>query len=231
MAVPTVTSKGLRESFQLYLDAIQMITDINKDTAIIADPSATVKVADRVAAYNEIAQLQNQFAELAKLEGAHSFFATALTKLNTYLAKVPIMVPDIGSGAAMIPLQYQGHDATLLDIVNAINAGDTQQDFTVNAHFNYDTDSVKNTNWLDSGAVKKAINGPDCGGGYDRTNGGVTWGVDKCSGCNRDWSFHAKASVATWEQFASGVQNTDPKSEQAKDLADLSAFLGANTQK
>jgi hypothetical protein len=197
-----IENKKLSESLDLFNNAVGFLTHIEKDNGIIINENASM--TERVAAFNDLATIKQQCDYLcANSTKAHTFYVAFSTKLNAYLDSEGMYVHNPGSthGVDQIPLQFNGHNATLRDVINVINNHVTDACFSVSSHFDYDTESVHGANWLDADQVKYSINHQWIIWHDDDQHSGISWKVDKCDGCNRDWDFQAKGSAQAWESY------------------------------
>lgn len=235
MLVPPSTNapKGLAQTLNLIQSASDFLTEIYNDSQIIMDENASL--ADRIAAYNSLAQVDQSVDFLALNgvgTGVQTFFSGFEDKMNAYMETVKVVVPSPGGGTTQ--LKHGKDDATLKDVIDAMN-GKTSNDFSISADLGHG--HVEDCGWLPKKDVEKAIDkysdgifgsGWDFGGytgGGDHKDGDIDWKVSQHThGCHRDtYSVEAHGSAQAWEQAgAYGVktQGTDKAYQNLQEYYD-----------
>ena len=202
-------SVGLAAALQKFLNVIQDLNDITSDVNKIADPTTAIDA--RIAAYNELAQIVKVLQGMSESAKTSPFLSIVLIHVQTLLTAIPVSLPSINKdGGPTTPLMFQGRQATLWDVVSAINSGDTAHDFYIDQTLS--KGNIQPVAWFtDSDTLSHSFNTcgdmpVHCGQNNTDPKTGVNWKVEEHdSGCKVDhYSIHAELSVQSLEKYAVG---------------------------
>ena len=217
-------SKGLEATLKAFLRVIEDLKTMEVDIEKLTKPNTPIP--DRVNCYAELAEIVERLPREFAGIGTKKFVSDCMSAVDKYLKNFKMELPDPGSGPAMIPVQINGHDATLYDFIQAHINNQTNATISVHVHFNECRSSVNQVSWLDFKQVGDTVQSGMDRSNDDKSHPGVSWNTYGFSSCNNDSDLSAHMSEATCEKYATAVGDAT-----GTDYQDLTKIITDNIPK